>query len=71
MAGFLQDDKGNFSSTRLVFVVVVAYAMAAGWYTLLNEGSIACLALVSGLTGVAITLKFSDKSLDVRSSKKD
>lgn len=69
MAKFLQDDKGNFSSTRLVFVTVVAYALAAGWYTLLFEGSVSCLALVSGLVGVAITLKTLDKSIDKRAKE--
>lgn len=59
--GFFQDNEGNFSSMRLVFLVMIAYALVTGWWTLLNEGSVACLALVSGLVGLAGGLKLGQK----------
>ena len=52
-SGFLQDDKGNFSSTRLIVLGLVVYAMSMGVYVVANEGSVAALALVSGLVGLA------------------
>jgi hypothetical protein len=57
MSSFLQDSKGNFSSMRLMFIVMIVNTIFMSWYTLVNESSIAALALFSGGVTVASGLK--------------
>lgn len=58
---FLQDDKGNFSSTRLVFVAMIAYTLVMGIFVFKSEGSVAAIAYVTAICGVASALKLGDK----------
>lgn len=60
---FLQDENGNFSSTRLVFVVMIAYALAMGVFVFNAEGSTAAIAYITALSGVASGLKLGDKAI--------
>lgn len=55
--GFLQDSKGNYSSTRLLMFVVVAYALIMGAVIVFKETSYNSLAYISGLLTLAGTLK--------------
>lgn len=55
--GFFQDSEGNFSITRAVFAFMILNAVAMGWVTLIAEGHIAALTLLSGVSSVAIGLK--------------
>lgn len=64
---FLQDDQGNFSSTRLMFVFLILNAVGMGWYTLAHESSIMALALLSGAITAATGMKFAHKSQETKS----
>ena len=48
MSGFLQDSKGNFSSMRLMFVLMILNTIVMSWYTLITEGSVLALAVFTG-----------------------
>ena len=62
MKQFLQDDQGNFSSTRLMFVILLLNAIGMGWYTLVHENSVMALALLTGAITAATGMKFAHKS---------
>lgn len=55
--GIFQDSKGNYSSMRVVFVVLMLDAMLMGWYSLIAIGSGEAIAVFSAMSGVAVTLK--------------
>lgn len=63
---FLQDDQGNFSSTRLMFIFLILNGVGMGWYTLVHEGSIMALALLSGAITAATGMKFAHKSQETK-----
>ena len=66
---FLQDENGNFSSTRLVFVVMVAYTLIMGVLVYKTEGSTAAIAYITAICGVASALKLGDKVTGIKKSE--
>ena len=66
---FLQDENGNFSSTRLVFVVMVAYTLVMGVLVYKTEGSTAAIAYITAICGVASALKLGDKVTGIKKSE--
>ena len=66
---FLQDENGNFSSTRLVFVVMIAYTLVMGIFVFKTEGSTAAIAYITSISGVASALKLGDKVTGIKKSE--
>jgi len=66
---FLQDENGNFSSTRLVFVVMIAYTLIMGVLVYKTEGSTAAIAYITAISGVASALKLGDKVTGIKKSE--
>ena len=66
---FLQDENGNFSSTRLVFVVMIAYTLVMGIFVFKTEGSTAAIAYITAICGVASALKLGDKVTGIKKSE--
>ena len=66
---FLQDENGNFSSTRLVFVVMIAYTLIMGVLVYKTEGSTAAIAYITAICGVASALKLGDKVTGIKKSE--
>ena len=62
MKEFFKDDNGKLSSTRLVVVSMVGYAMALAAYTLHEEGSAAAIAVFSSISGIAAGWKMIQKN---------
>jgi len=66
---FLQDENGNFSSTRLVFVVMIAYTLIMGILVYKTEGSTAAIAYITAISGVASALKLGDKVTGIKKTE--
>lgn len=66
---FLQDENGNFSSTRLVFVVMIAYTLVMGILVYKTEGSTAAIAYITAICGVASALKLGDKVTGIKKTE--
>lgn len=66
---FLQDENGNFSSTRLVFVCMIAYTLVMGIFVFKTEGSTAAIAYITAICGVASALKLGDKVTGIKKSE--
>ena len=66
---FLQDENGNFSSTRLVFVVMIAYTLIMGILVYKTEGSTAAIAYITAICGVASALKLGDKVTGIKKTE--
>lgn len=62
MNGFLQDDNGNKSSTRAMFITLILNGIGMSWYTLINENSTAALVFLTGAITAAAGMKFAHKS---------
>lgn len=62
MNGFLDDNEGNKSSTRIMFIAVILNGIGMSWYTLVNESSTAALVLLTGAITAAAGMKFAHKS---------
>lgn len=69
MANFLQDKNGNFSSMRLMFVIMILNTIAMSWYTLAVEGSMAALALFTGGVTAASSLKLFQNQQEKNETK--
>lgn len=70
--GYLQDGIGNNSVTRVMFVVIIIYSMfmtTAVWFA--TKDYVASLAMFSAITGLAITLKLGQKSMEKDISKSE
>jgi hypothetical protein len=65
---FFKDDTGNYSSTRLIVVGIVLYAMCISAYTVTVEGSAAAIAVFSSMTGIAAGWKLMQKGQEVKQS---
>ena len=64
---FFTDNQGNPSSTRIIVAALVAYAMAMGVIAMLNEGHVACIAVVTSITGLAAGWKLGQNAQERKS----
>jgi len=69
--GYLQDGMGNNSVTRVMFVIIILYAMVMTTCVYFHAYDyVAALSMFSAITGLAITLKLGQKSLEKDSLNK-
>lgn len=68
---FLKDNEGNFSSTRLAYMLLILNAIGMGWVAVANGEYQSAVLIVAGVAGVAGSIKANQKASELKNQKEE